>query len=1277
MRKKLFVFANSFFVSLVVCALLLVIGLTLAHSTAAQALSDTVPGNLAPAGTIITSNITANTIWTAANSPYTLTTDIEVVAGVTLTVGPGVKVYSDGGGLDIAGTLKAMGTLSQPIAFTAITPAPGSWAGIRIYGVAGTPNTGSTLEYVTLEYGGDALRYNLYLDWAEVNLFHSILRGSSRDGLYATHSTANISDTHFINNSGYAALFEYAEGDLELENLATSGNGHDGIALKSTTLDGDHIWEDSGVPYLLAGVVGVHSVDTAAGSTLTVEPGVEVQSEGIGFYIEGNLQAIGTASQPITFTATSPISGSWDGLHIIGSVGNPNQGSVLDYVTIEYGGQYKSANLTLEWAEATISHSTLRHSVSAGSFPVHGIYAESSTATVLDTQFIDNHDYAIYFHDIQGDFRLENLTASDNGYDGIAMINSDLVGDHSWENCGLPYFSLGQIDVETGATLTLEPGVEVRSQGSPLDVAGTLRAVGTFSQPITFTAITPVPGSWGGIRIVGTQKNPNEGSIFNHVTIEYAGWDGNLSLNYAKAAIYHSALRYSSTDGLATSHAGGTLIERSQIVGNANYGIENYPTDDLILAPYNWWGDASGPSHAPCNPDGTGDLVSDGVAYKPFLTSPNEEPGPLAPSEARILTMRPQRWFAPADGITRIYVEITLRDGNGQALPGRTVYLNSTLGNVVDGGLTDIQGKTFAYVTSNTPGDAELVAELDFATNCEMAASPSAQVTFTNDADDPLFADVEAPYMNSGIKIEPMPVVVGVPSSVSVELVNPNDFPIEVDVSFGIMQTGIGLTFGPIGEVSDVRIEANDSTVVSVPWTPAVSGHVCIQVQYSASPVAGSGAYIANLDSSGSNQMNSNVLPGWLSSYDERTAIDDFSDASKWVDRGQIGLDLVTAPSEGIAKLFTPQGHLFGYIQGNTLNLWEKAGLAIKYAGTNQGPFQPRRYRDTVEISDPLTAQWTVQPRQDYSTYATLETFTFTPLESGGELSTERAAAANAWMQSSMKLWAELKAAAISAERYAGAAAAGDQHWASQQAAAHLYYKQKASGTMIEVANRIEAYLQVLHNEEIDQAVLTVETYQAYQNRLQADGFSADELQAANILHMTAEDIGTLKQEHLAADPEAVGGDVVAALADIAEALRAWGNAIANTQNFPSGDAIALASGDNELAGIFETTSAFQVGNPFTQTATVELRIRRLDMPADWAVTVTPMTVTLAADEQVTATVTIRPGRAVQGTQPQVAVEGYISDTLIGGVVLNVMVPEATSFDGKLRVYLPLVVRSS
>jgi hypothetical protein len=57
-------------------------------------------------------------------------------------------------------------------------------------------------------------------------------------------------------------------------------------------------------------------------------------------------------------------------------------------------------------------------------------------------------------------------------------------------------------------------------------------------------------------------------------------------------------------------------------------------------------------------------------------------------------------------------------------------------------------------------------------------------------------------------------------------------------------------------------------------------------------------------------------------------------------------------------------------------------------------------------------------------------------------------------------------------------------------------------------------------------------------------------------------------------------------------------------------------------------------------------------------------------------TVRIAAGTAtVQGTRPRVALEGSANGQLLGGVVMDVVVPTATFFDGKSRVYLPLSMR--
>ena len=122
--------------------------------------------------TTVSQNITQNTVWDLAGSPYVLTQNISVSNGATLTIEPGVVVKADNfdftDPLTVNGTLLAQGTALQPIVFTDIAddeyggdtngdgnstaPHAGDWGGIRI-----TANSGnsSLLEYCLFRYGGD------------------------------------------------------------------------------------------------------------------------------------------------------------------------------------------------------------------------------------------------------------------------------------------------------------------------------------------------------------------------------------------------------------------------------------------------------------------------------------------------------------------------------------------------------------------------------------------------------------------------------------------------------------------------------------------------------------------------------------------------------------------------------------------------------------------------------------------------------------------------------------------------------------------------------------------------------------------------------------------------------------------------------------------------------------------------------------------------------------------------------------------------------------------
>jgi hypothetical protein len=112
------------------------------------------------------------------------------------------------------------------------------------------------------------------------------------------------------------------------------------------------------------------------------------------------------------------------------------------------------------------------------------------------------------------------------------------------------------------------------------------------------------------------------------------------------------------------------------------------------------------------------------------------------------------------------------------------------------------------------------------------------------------------------------------------------------------------------------------------------------------------------------------------------------------------------------------------------------------------------------------------------------------------------------------------------------------------------------------------------------------------------------------------------------------------------------------------------------MAQIDNSVITLQVSNPLTQTAQIDLQARRIDLPADWIVSVSPAQVTLAPGEVTTITVTVLTGSLVpQGAIPRVAVEGYVGDQLIGGVVIEIIVPRYVLFDGRRHIFLPSLER--
>jgi hypothetical protein len=594
------------------------------------------PVRAAPA-TIVGGAINTNTDWNLAGSPYLVNSYVDVVAGVALTIEPGVIVGNyDGGGsqsynFTVEGTLVANGTAADPIVFN---PGSNGWSGINITGQPGVINTGSVLNWVVVEgggSGGSGVGADLRLQYAVVDVHNSLFNHSPGDGILgddaSAQGVANIYDSTFVGNAGYAVNFQDGSVNPVLSNLTASGNGaslgYGGnvVAINDATLSpGLHIWENMGLPYLILGTM------VGPDSQLTIEPGVQVLSfpGNDKLDVQGSLLADGTVSQPIHFDPLTTTLG-WSGIAIMGTDVFPSAGGVLNHVIITKGGfTGGSCDLYVEYGNARVTNSQLDSSQDSGVCLDHG-----ATLVMTNTQLTNNQEYAMDVIDAGASFYLDGLTASGNLSDTIGIQGGTLTGEHTWAKSGINTYDLhySYVTIAPTGTLTIEPGVTVLfGETRDITVHGILNAIGTPTEPITFTSETHPQGLWAGLSFIGTAEQHAVGHLA-YATAEYGGYGGSamIYIENADVTFTHCILRYCAHDAIEIQ-PGRAVADQSVGIGWSRlhdiggYAIQN-GSSQAVQAIYNWWGAASGPT-ADGNPDGTGSSLLGPVHYWPFLIAP-------------------------------------------------------------------------------------------------------------------------------------------------------------------------------------------------------------------------------------------------------------------------------------------------------------------------------------------------------------------------------------------------------------------------------------------------------------------------------------------------------------------------------------------------------------------------------------------------------------------------------------------------------------------------------
>jgi hypothetical protein len=291
------------------------------------------------------------------------------------------------------------------------------------------------------------------------------------------------------------------------------------------TISRDRTLDIVGTPYVLCR--GGASVTD--GATLRIEPGVTVVSDGgtlqirmaytnfatKRFHPAGVIVAVGTADAPIRFTGAVAEPGSWGGIWITSG----DELNRLSFVEVADGGLRDRHNLELtSEARVTITDSVFRNALGYGLFVGSGSVDLPGFAR---NAFHGNSGAAIRMNPQHMPFMDGASTFDANGVDAIEIRSGTLTGPHTyvWPSTTAPFWLAGSINVDT--RVEVAPGFQAVASGSWIRVrsGGTIVAVGTRDEPISFTGYPPEPGAWSGVRI----ESDSPDNEFRHVDIAHGG----------------------------------------------------------------------------------------------------------------------------------------------------------------------------------------------------------------------------------------------------------------------------------------------------------------------------------------------------------------------------------------------------------------------------------------------------------------------------------------------------------------------------------------------------------------------------------------------------------------------------------------------------------------------------------------------------------------------------------------------------------------------------------
>jgi parallel beta-helix repeat protein len=450
--------------------------------------------------TEVSGTIDSNQTWSLANSPYEVTSSIEVAAGVTLLVESGVEIrmrrYTN---FAVNGNLVANGTADATIIWRGTTEIPNWWQGIQL-------NDGSNGSFIhsRIENAGYGSQSAIEkLGDGNLTIQNSVLANNSGIGLWVHTATAAFSSSanQFLNNAtgvrlSIGASFDDDEStflDNNLDVQLDAGNIANEVLL--------NIHPDYSI--YCAG-----SITVQPSGILNILPATTLKMARYSrLVVDGELKALGSSTEPIYYTHwlddtaggdanrdgsnSSPGANWWQGIAV-----RDNGNASLDHCHIRYGGYSSSPVLSKTGA---------------------GILTFNNGSCSFG--FKDG----LRLTDLSETAEITNSSFNQNGGNGIRVSNAPCIVSGNF------FFTVdlqGNLTVDSGVELTVDPGVVVRvARYALFTINGTLTSIGESENPVEFIGSQGSSNWWQGIKI-----NDTASADFQFSRVAHAGYSSGAAI---------------------------------------------------------------------------------------------------------------------------------------------------------------------------------------------------------------------------------------------------------------------------------------------------------------------------------------------------------------------------------------------------------------------------------------------------------------------------------------------------------------------------------------------------------------------------------------------------------------------------------------------------------------------------------------------------------------------------------------------------------------------------